>query len=63
MMRPAFSSFSFTSGWLQNSYGWDIVMYSMFPLIAAVLCAVLWLRLSPAAQPAAIRRTGPALAE
>jgi MFS family permease len=55
--------FSFTSGWLQNSYGWDIVMYSMFPLIAAVLCAVLWLRLSPAAQPAAIRRTGPALAE
>jgi len=55
--------FSFASGWLQTGYGWAVVMYTMFPLIAAVFCAVLWLRLSPGAQPAAIRRSGAALAE
>lgn len=55
--------FSFASGWVQTSYGWAVVMYTMFPLIAAVLCAVLWLRLTPGAQPAAIRRAGAALAE
>lgn len=55
--------FSFSSGWIETGYGWPVVMYTMFPLIAAVFCAVLWLRLSPAAQPALLRRTVPALAE
>jgi MFS family permease len=55
--------FSFASGWVQTSYGWAVVMYTMFPLIAAVLCAVLWLRLTPGAQPAAIRGRRAALAE
>lgn len=35
----------------------------MFPLIAAVFGAVLWLRLSPGARPAAIRGSGAVLAE
>jgi MFS family permease len=45
---------SFASGWLQNSFGWDVVNYSVLPLILVAIAAAIWLlRLGAAApQPA-----------
>jgi MFS family permease len=35
---------AFTSGWLQNVYGWATVNYSIAPFILLVIVAILWLR-------------------
>src|SRR3989304_9760077 len=44
---------TFTSGWLQNVYGWATVNYSVAPFLALVIVAILWLfartRTAPAA--------------
>lgn len=44
---------TFTSGWLQNVYGWATVNYSVAPFIVLVIVAILWLfsrtRTAPAA--------------
>ena len=34
---------AFTSGWLQNVYGWATVNYSVAPFILLVIAAILWL--------------------
>lgn len=59
----AVAAFSFVSGWLQTSFGWNVVMYTMLPLIGAVFCAVMWLRLRPEAAPEAVRPKRAAMAE
>lgn len=48
------STTAFTSGWLQNAFGWDVVNYSVVPLILVVIAGALWL---------GTRRTVPAAAE
>ena len=48
------STTAFTSGWLQNAFGWDVVNYSVVPLILVVIAGALWL---------GTRRTAPAAAE
>ncbi len=35
---------AFTSGWLQNVYGWATVNYSVAPFLLLVVVAILWLR-------------------
>lgn len=57
------AAFSFVSGWIQTGFGWNVVMYAMLPLIFAVFCAVLWLRLNPQAAPEGIRPKRAAMAE
>jgi MFS family permease len=37
------STTAFTSGWLQNAFGWTVVNLSVVPLILAVIAAALWL--------------------
>ena len=34
---------AFTSGWVQNSFGWETVNWSVIPLILAVIGAALWI--------------------
>ena len=34
---------AFSSGWLQNAYGWEVVNWSLVPLILAVIAAALWI--------------------
>jgi MFS family permease len=44
---------AFSSGWLQNAYGWETVNVSVVPLILAVIAAALWIGSKrPAASPA-----------
>jgi MFS family permease len=51
----AVAMFSGASGWIQTSYGWYTVMYTMLPLIGLVTIGVMWLRLKPGATPEAAR--------
>ena len=34
---------AFSSGWVQNQYGWDVVNYSVLPVILVSIAAALWL--------------------
>ena len=34
---------AFTSGWVQNNFGWETVNWSVIPLILAVIAAALWI--------------------
>jgi MFS family permease len=51
----AVALFSGASGWVQTSYGWYTVMYTMLPLIGLVTIGVIWLRMRPGATPEAAR--------
>ncbi len=44
---------AFTSGWLQNVYGWATVNYSVAPFILLVIATILWLRMRTRTVPAA----------
>jgi hypothetical protein len=44
---------AFSSGWLQNSFGWDVVNYSVLPVIFVAIGAALWLGSRRTAQAAA----------
>jgi MFS family permease len=44
---------AFFSGWLQNSFGWDVVNYSVLPVIFVAIGAALWLGTRRTAQAAA----------
>jgi len=48
------AAFSFGAGWIQVNLGWSTVCWVIMPFIGAVALAVLWLKFTPGAAPAAL---------